>query len=403
MEGQPLDSPSQQERWPLLADYIWQLFEQHGSSRIVFHHFTFCKAMAERANDLAVTMELSPAERQAASLGAWFYACGYWLQYNNPLRKSKELVQQFLVKKQVSDEIGKMVLEGIPADDVPKTPVAKVIKDAYLTTAYGPNYPQEHHLLRLEREWATGQQYNKLEWAQQQLNELLNMQLHTPLAHQLYSQQLTQHILLQQLQKDKQAARSSLPIGQSKEVIAPFQGLENEATIRTIQTYFRTNFRNHIHLSAIADDKARIMISANTILISVLITLLSYRNIAETQPIILLPVVIFLVTGLTSLTFAILAARPRVTSGQVETDEPVPSPNNVVFFGNFVQLDLEKYEVAVDRMFRDSESLIGNMARDLYFLGKVLDKKYRFLSVSYNIFLVGFIATVISFLVALFA
>ncbi|NET32634.1 MAG: hypothetical protein F6K19_11565 [Cyanothece sp. SIO1E1] len=403
MEGQPLDSPPQQESWPQLADHIWQLFETHGSSRMVFHHFAFAKAMAERANDLAMKLGMSPADQEAVNIGAWFYTSGYWLQYNNPIRKTRELAQQFLVEQQVSDEVGRAVLEGLPPDDAPKSPIARVTKDAYLSIAYGQSYPQQHHLLRLEREWATGQQYSKLEWAQQQLNELLSIQFNTPLAHQLYGQSLAQHILLQQQQKEKQTARSITPVGQSKEVSAPFRGLENETTIRTIQTYFRTNYRNHIHLSSIADDKARIMISANTILISVLITLLSYRNIAETQPMILLPVVLFLVTGLTSLTFAILAARPRVTSGQVDTDEPVPSPDNVVFFGNFVELDLEQYEVAVDRMFRDSESLIGNMARDLYFLGKVLDKKYRFLSVSYNIFLVGFIVTVISFLIALFA
>ncbi|RMF21352.1 MAG: phosphohydrolase, partial [Bacteroidetes bacterium] len=47
--------------------------------------------------------------------------------------------------------------------------------------------------------------------------------------------------------------------------------------------------------------------------------------------------------------------------------------------------------------------LYGNMARDLYHLGKVLDKKYRYLTISYNLFMVGFIATVLSFLVLLFA
>jgi hypothetical protein len=54
-------------------------------------------------------------------------------------------------------------------------------------------------------------------------------------------------------------------------------------------------------------------------------------------------------------------------------------------------------------MFRDSQLLLGNMTRDLYFLGKVLDKKYRYLSVSYNIFMVGFVATVGTFLIMLFS
>jgi len=46
--------------------------------------------------------------------------------------------------------------------------------------------------------------------------------------------------------------------------------------------------------------------------------------------------------------------------------------------------------------------MYGNMTRDLYYLGKVLDKKYRLLTMSYNIFMVGFATTVLFFLIALF-
>ena len=56
----------------------------------------------------------------------------------------------------------------------------------------------------------------------------------------------------------------------------------------------------------------------------------------------------------------------------------------------------------VSTVFRDGELLYGNMVRDLYYLGKVLDKKYRYLTMSYNIFMIGFIATVITFLIAMF-
>jgi hypothetical protein len=57
----------------------------------------------------------------------------------------------------------------------------------------------------------------------------------------------------------------------------------------------------------------------------------------------------------------------------------------------------------MDAVLRDGELLYGNMVRDLYFLGKVLDKKYRYLTMSYNIFMIGFIATVITFLIAIFS
>ena len=69
-----------------------------------------------------------------------------------------------------------------------------------------------------------------------------------------------------------------------------------------------------------------------------------------------------------------------------------------MFFGNFVSLKLEEYENAMDEMFKDSKLMYGNMVRDMYYLGKVLDKKYWYLSISYNIFMVGFVITVLSFL-----
>jgi hypothetical protein len=119
---------------------------------------------------------------------------------------------------------------------------------------------------------------------------------------------------------------------------------------------------------------------------------------------ILLPVVIFLVTGLASLIFAVLSARPKVTNLNSKTGlSKTEIVRNVVFFGNFVPLSVDDYEEAMDTVFRNSELYIGNLTRDLYFLGKVLDKKYRFLTASYNIFMVGFVATVITFLWVLFA
>lgn len=189
---------------------------------------------------------------------------------------------------------------------------------------------------------------------------------------------------------------------QPPEAPRPFQGIERKVPLRAIQSFFRSNYRNHINLSAIADNKANIMISVNSILISVLITLLSYRNIGETNPAVLLPVIIFLVSGLCSLIFAVLAARPKITRLNNGATVPDIRKGNLVFFGNFVTLSLDDYEAAMDELFRDGELLYSHMVRDLYYLGQVLDKKYRYLTVSYTLFMTGFIASVLAFLGTLF-
>jgi len=235
------------------------------------------------------------------------------------------------------------------------------------------------------------------EWYSYVQDQLLHLHLYTAFAKKEY-EPLRATLLLAYRKKQSKlqtATNTATPP-------APFSGLESNGPLRGMQTFFRSNYRNHINLSAIADNKANIMISVNSILISVLITFISYRNIAETQPMILLPTVLFLVTGLASLIFAVLSARPKVTALNGKLAKPEERKRNLVFFGNFVSLPLEEYEQAMDELFRDDKLLYGNMVRDLYQLGKVLDKKYRFLTVSYNIFMLGFVATVGTFLFALF-
>ena len=253
--------------------------------------------------------------------------------------------------------------------------------------------------MRLEKELVSGNSIHKNEWAKIQLNQLLKARFYTPYAKVNFEPVIAQNILTQ-----KQIAEKigNAPVISDNTLLRKFQSLERKLPNSGTQTFFRTNYRNHINLSAIADGKANIMITVNALLISVVISIITYKNITETTPSVLFPAVIFLITGLSSLIFAVLSARPKVTSlneGEPSFDE---AKKNIIFFGNFIKMDLEKYEEAMDSMFRDSELLYGNMTRDLYHLGKVLDKKYRYLTMSYNIFMVGFVATVLTFLILLF-
>ena len=46
---------------------------------------------------------------------------------------------------------------------------------------------------------------------------------------------------------------------------------------------------------------------------------------------------------------------------------------------------------------RHKDGLYTNMMTDVYYLGAVLERKYRLLRTSYTIFMVGLILTVLSF------
>jgi hypothetical protein len=114
-----------------------------------------------------------------------------------------------------------------------------------------------------------------------------------------------------------------------------------------------------------------------------------------------MPLVIFVVSATVSLIFAVLSTRPKITNVNNRLN-PEITKKNLIFFGNFVNLSLQQYEEQLDEMLRDGRLLYGNMTRDMYFLGKVLDKKYRFLSFAYNVFMIGYLVAIALFLVVYF-
>jgi hypothetical protein len=109
------------------------------------------------------------------------------------------------------------------------------------------------------------------------------------------------------------------------------------------------------------------------------------------------PVILMTVTCLTSIVYATLATRPKVTEGKVTKESIKQRKANLLFFGNFYNMPLEDFQWGVTEMLTDPEFLYSSMSRDLYFLGIVLAKKYRYLSICYNVFMYGLILTVLSF------
>jgi hypothetical protein len=63
-------------------------------------------------------------------------------------------------------------------------------------------------------------------------------------------------------------------------------------------------------------------------------------------------------------------------------------------------MDLPDYEWAMNEMMNDREYLYRSMIKDIYYLGKVLAKKYKFLRLSYNIFMFGLVVAILAFIVA---
>ena len=64
-------------------------------------------------------------------------------------------------------------------------------------------------------------------------------------------------------------------------------------------------------------------------------------------------------------------------------------------------MSLDAYEEAMQELMKDRDYLYNSMTRDLYYLGKVLERKYRLLSITYTIFMIGTILSVLTFAYAM--
>lgn len=380
---------------------VFELFKTQQDGRLVFHNYEYAAKLVDAVKGAIQSSDLPLQSMEMLCLAAWFYPTGYLTSYDKPIEASVKYVSQFLESEEypkAKTEKIKDFIRLIEAQKVPVSAEQEIFHDAFYGMQNGVLFQQNAALLQLERELFQKTILPKEQWISLQLQQLLQTKFYTPYGKLTFEPILATNILTQrsQLQKLKRKKNSYFPTE-----LSTFQNIEEKIPDRAIQTFFRANYRNHINLSAIADNKANIMISVNAILLSVLISLLTYKNITETKPMVLMAVLIFFVTGLTSLIFAVLSARPKVTNFNKRLKDSKEVQKNIVFFGNFVHLDLDQFEEAMDAVFRDGELMYGNMVRDLYYLGKVLDKKYKYLTTSYNIFMVGFVATSITLLVAL--
>ena len=166
-------------------------------------------------------------------------------------------------------------------------------------------------------------------------------------------------------------------------------------TERGVVAMFKIMSESHNNLSQMADSKANIMISVNTIVLSIMVSVLLGK--LQFYPEFVIPTIILVVVCLSATVFAILATRPNISGGRFTREDIQNKQVNLLFFGNFFNMDLPDYDWAMKEMMKDKDYLYGSMIKDIYFLGVVLARKYRLLRISYSIFMYGLVGAIIAF------
>ena len=137
------------------------------------------------------------------------------------------------------------------------------------------------------------------------------------------------------------------------------------------------------------------MLSINAIIISIVASSLMPK--LDKNSFLIIPTISLMLVCVLSVVFATLSTIPKITKGTFTRDDIRQKRANLLFFGNFYNMTLEDFQWGMGEVMKDRDFLYGSMVRDIYFLGKVLAKKYRYLRICYNIFMFGLVITVIVF------
>jgi Family of unknown function (DUF5706) len=167
-----------------------------------------------------------------------------------------------------------------------------------------------------------------------------------------------------------------------------------------VETVFRNSSSNHLNLSVMADNKAFIMISVNSILISLGIGLIIGKFVLI--PKLFIPTVLLLFVNVFTIIYSVLATRPGVMKGKFSMEDVQNKKVDLLFFGNFFKMPLADFEYGMKQMMDDSDFLYDNLIRDIYAQGQILGRKFRLLRSSYNIFMYGTASVVVAYIISFF-
>lgn len=161
--------------------------------------------------------------------------------------------------------------------------------------------------------------------------------------------------------------------------------------IRGTQTLFRTLSRNHYNLLRMVDNKANIVLTMNSIIISLLMGAL-YLAPEEEKAIVDNMAKVIINFGMVSMIFALISMLPHKYIGRTYKNSGYKGS---LYAGNYARKPLEDFEIEFKRIMNSGDNIYNEMIKDLYFLGKSVYIKQKLLWLSVTIFLVGLIGSLL--------
>ena len=376
--------------------YVSDFIKQHKIVELCFHNDSHTSEVVSAATEIAHYYALNKEDLFIVLCAAYFHDLGYFhggaKQHES---RGAQLARTFLEEQSIDKHIQDQVVGCIMATRMPQQPtnlLEQILCDADLFHLGGENFETRNKLMRKEAETVGGKKIGKEEWRKQTIALMQQHHYHTDYAREKLNREKDKNlkILLDKEKKEgKQLTEDNLFKKNEERQKKPERGIE---------TMFRITSSNNQRLSDMADNKANILLTVNSIILSMVIAVL-LRKLDSNEHLVI-PTIMLLSFSVSTMVVAILSTIPKVPPGVFTQEEINKKTVNLLFFGNFYKMKLEEYKEGMNRVMDDSEFLYGMLTKDVYAQGVVLGRKYKLLRIAYAIFMLGLILSSISFLIS---
>jgi len=363
----------------------------------LYHNLRHTQHTVESTKELITGEQVDEKKVDQLLVAAWFHDLGYTLSYNEHEERSCDLAKEFLAENDCSpvfiDSVCNLIMTTVKEYE-PKNKLEEIIRDADSSHFAIKSFMAISELLREELASLGFKKYSSADWREENIHLLRTKhRFYTD-----YAQEYWQEGKDKNIRKLLKAKKKNSTLIKKESLKAQFKG---ELPDRGIQTLYRVTLQNHLKLSDIADTKANILLSVNAIIISMALANLIPKLDNPSNDYLFYPTFTFILFSIVSMVMSILATKPNITSGQFTEEEVNSKKVNLLFFGNFHKMKLAQYEWAMSQLIKDKDYIYSSLTKDLYFLGIVLERKYRLLRWTYTVFMIGMVISVIVFGIAL--
>lgn len=373
--------------------FVSNIFENELPDTCLYHNYEHTQRVVKSTKEIIENNEINDEHKEALELAAWLHDIGYTVNCMDHESHSVILSEEFLKSQNASasmiQNVSKLIL-ATKMEHAPTDLFEEIIRDADASHFAKDYFQETSELLREELKLNQSKKINTSKWLSTNIDLFQNKHSYytsyarkhwEPKKQENLKKMLAEQKLLETKRKTKKRNREESPE-------------------KGIQTLFRVTLRNHLKLSDIADTKANILLSVNAIIISLALSNLIPKLDNPSNQYLIYPTLVFITFCIASIILSVLATRPNITSGEFTRKEIKEKKVNLLFFGNFHKMPLEDYKNAMTDLMEDKDYIYDTMIKDLYFLGKVLHKKYKILRITYTVFMIGIITSVVSFILA---